>query len=314
MKTTRSLSFDDVLLRPRKTPVRSRDDVDLGTAFTRHLRLDIPLVSANMSSVTEVAMANAMAECGGLGVLHRFCSESDQREMAKAIVPPIAVALSLKQSWDVLGIDGVRVAVLDVAHAHSDEVIQAIKDWERRDGIDLMVGNIATAEAARDLCEAGADGLKVGIGPSPVCRTRDVAGAGVGQLTAVAEVAHVAQEYGVPVCADGGLATSGDIVKALAAGASTVMSGSLFVGCDESPARQVKCDDGVVRKEYFGSASGRQKEGNDYIEGSLKLVEKTGPIRDVVKRLCDGIRSGVSYGGGRTISQMQANAHFEVIH
>ena len=185
-----------------------------------------------------------------------------------------------------------------------------------------MIGNIATSEAAKDLIEAGADGLKIGIGPSPVCSTRIISGAGVPQLTAIMDVVKVAKEYDVPVTADGGMKLPGDIAKAIAAGASSIYSGTLFAGTDESPG-MIILRDGRRYKKYMGSASyesnhlrhekqnGKVKKRLDvYVEGVSSLVDYKGPVTEVIRKLSKGLQSGISYCGAKNIIEMQKNAEF----
>ena len=218
---------------------------------------------------------------------------------------------------------GVDLLVLDIAHAHSDLVIERLKELKNKFDIDVMVGNIATAEAAKDLIEAGADGLKVGIGPSAVCTTRIVAGSGIPQLTAIMDVCRVAKQDNIPVTSDGGLKHSGDVSKALAAGASTIFSGSLFAGTDETPG-MILIKDGKRFKKYHGSASYESghlrkelatgekiKERLDtFVEGVSNLVDYKGPVSEVIKGLVKGIQSGISYCGASSILEMQQNAEF----
>ncbi|MBI2665518.1 IMP dehydrogenase, partial [Candidatus Woesearchaeota archaeon] len=189
--------------------------------------------------------------------------------------------------------------------------------------IDVMAGNIATSEAARDLIEAGADGLKVGIGPSPVCSTRTISGAGVPQLTAIIDVVKVAKEFNVPVCADGGMRYPGDVVKALAAGASSIFSGSFFSGTKEAPG-MIVFKDGKRFKRYMGSASyesnherKENQEGKEhkerldvFVEGVSTLVDYKGPVTETIKNLIKGVKSGLSYCGAYTIKEMQEKAEF----
>jgi len=218
---------------------------------------------------------------------------------------------------------GADVLILDIAHCHSDYAIAVLRELKCRFAVDIMAGNIATKDAARDLIEAGADGLKVGIGPSPVCTTRIMSGAGVPQLTAIMDVAEVAKRYGVPVCADGGMKYPGDITKAIAAGASSTFSGSFYAGTDEAPGL-ILLKDGKRYKRYMGSASydsnherkeklGQQKiteRMNVFVEGVSILVDYKGTVTDVIRGLVKGLQSGISYCGGRNIAEMQANAEF----
>ncbi|MBI4983227.1 IMP dehydrogenase, partial [Candidatus Woesearchaeota archaeon] len=219
---------------------------------------------------------------------------------------------------------GADVIVLDLAHAHSDLAIHRIKELKQAyPKIDLMVGNIATGEAAREIIEAGADGVKVGIGPSPVCTTRIIAGSGIPQLTAILEVVEVARKHNIPVCADGGMKTPGDVAKAIAAGASSACSGFLFAGTQEAPGIVIM-KDGKRYKRYMGSASydsgherkevlegKRVKERLDiFVEGVSILVDYKGPVENVINGVIKGLQSAISYCGARDIGEMQQNAEF----
>ena len=218
---------------------------------------------------------------------------------------------------------GADLLVLDVAHAHSNFVIKKLKELKSKLKIDVLVGNIATKTAARDLIRAGADGLKVGIGPSPVCTTRIISGSGIPQLTAVKDVVSIAKKHKIPVCADGGMKYPGDISKAIAAGANTICSGSFFAGTDEAPG-YIIIKDGKRYKRYIGSASydsnherkeklsnKRFKEKIDvFVEGVANLVDYKGPVEEVIKSLIKGLKSGISYCGAKNIKEMQNNAEF----
>ncbi len=449
------LTFNDVLLVPKKSPLRSRTEADTRTKFTRNVFLNIPLVSSNMATVTEHKMAIAMAREGGLGAIHQFNTIEEQVEEVKKVkrstsyvienplsVPPTITVgeavkimitegvtsllvvdgeeligiftsrdylfeenldknitevmtgrdmlicapygIELQQAKEILHrhrieklplldgrklrglittkdlrkleqwpnasrdekgrlrvgaavgvkdtierskalIDaGADVIILDIAHCHSELAIQRIREFKQHfPQVDLMAGNIATAAAARDLIEAGADGLKVGIGASPVCTTRIMSGAGVPQLTAIMDVVSVAKWYDVPVSADAGMQYPGDVTKAIATGASTIYSGSFFAGTDEAPG-YIITKDGKRYKRYMGSASydsnherkenleGKKvKEKLDvYVEGVAILVDYKGSVREVIKGLVKGLQSGISYCGAWDIKGMQENAEF----
>ena len=238
----------------------------------------------------------------------------------------VAVAVGVKDTVErakALVNAGADCIVIDIAHAHSNLVIQRVKELKAAFSVDVMVGNIATADAARDLIEAGADGLKIGIGPSPVCTTRVIAGSGVPQLTAIMDVVAVAREAGVPVTADGGMKWPGDVAKALAAGASSAYSGTLFAGTDEAPG-MIILKDGKRYKKYHGSASYESthkrtehrhgkpvKERLDvFVEGVSTLVNYKGAVGDVISAIMKGVQSGMSYCGAKTIHEMWANAEF----
>lgn len=452
------LSYDDVLLVPKHSPVQSRKETDVSTQLTRALRLNMPLVSANMDTVTESKMAIAMAREGGIGIIHQFMSieeqcaevrkvkrstsyvidepltidenktveealqlmedagikgllvinyenkfagiltqrdilfETDFTKRVKDIMTPkeravtalagtrrteakalmqkykieklplldeegyirglitakdildtykykdasrdakgrllVGAAVGVKEGFlervDALLREGTDVLVVDIAHGHSDLALNTIKGIkERYPLVQLIAGNVATASGCDALIKAGADAIKVGVGPGSGCTTRIVAGAGVPQLTAVLECARVAQQFGIPVIADGGVKNSGDVAKALAAGASTVMCGSIFAGTDESPG-YVIMRNGKRYKEYRGSASydanhaRRQRETGriikeklEYVpEGVAGYVQYKGNVHEVIENLMGGFRSGMSYCGATTILEMHQHASF----
>ncbi len=448
------LTYNDVLLVPKRTPLSSRSEADVHSRFTRNIRLNVPLASANMATVTEHRIAIAMAREGGLGIVHQFGTIQEQVDEVKMVKKsttfiidnPLTVSLPLtigeavtmmkneavtsllvKQGEELVGIftsrdylfetdfkksitlvmtpkhrlitapygisleeakqilhqhrieklplmqngrvlglittqdlkklefwpqasrdakgrllvgaavgvkdsiergkalveAGADVLVLDIAHSHSDYALERLQQLKAAFSIDVMVGNIATAAAARDLIEAGADGLKVGIGPSPVCTTRMMSGSGVPQMTAIFDVVSVAKQYAIPVCADGGMKYPGDVAKAIAAGASSIFSGSFFAGTDEAPG-MIIMKEGKRYKRYMGSASydssherqeskvGKQvKERLDvFVEGVSVLVDYKGAVHDVITGLVKGLQSGMSYCGAHSILEMQEKAEF----
>ena len=326
------LTFDDVLLVPRRSSVRSRSDVSLATRITTGLALDIPIVAANMDTVCEEEMAAEMSRLGGLGVIHRFLPvavHADQVRRAKERSPGGLVGAAVGTDHDLddrpaaLVDAGVDVLVLDIAHGHADHAIDACRRLKRQfPGIDLIAGNVATAQGALDLVEAGADAVKVGVGPGGVCTTRLVAGVGVPQLSAIDDVATA--EPGVPIIADGGIRSSGDIAKALAAGADSVMIGSMFAGTRESPGEVETSAQGLV-KRHRGMASREAVEGraarsgtsvdDEYFEqrapeGVEGTVPYTGGVARLVGGLLGGLKSAMSYQDARTIAELRANASF----
>ena len=307
------ITFDDVLLVPAYSEVLPKD-VSLKTRFSKHIELELPFASAAMDTVTEAAMAIAMAKAGGIGVIHKNMPadrQADEVRKVKAAGFKVAAASGItKDAMDRVAklVDaGVDAIVLDSAHGHSKGVIDALKAVKAAfPGVDVVVGNIATAQAAKDLIAAGADALKVGIGPGSICTTRIVAGVGMPQLTAIADVAAVAGE--VPVIADGGLRYSGDIVKALAAGASCVMCGSMFAGTEEAPGEVVdgmKCYRGMgsIDAMQQGSADRYFQNGGGKLvpEGVVAKVPFKGSVADVLFQLAGGLRSGMGYTGSATI-------------
>ncbi len=465
IRPEKGLTFDDVLLVPRRSPIRSRREVDTSTWLTPSIRLHIPVVSANMDTVTEARMAIAMARAGGIGILHRFMSIEQQvrqvqevkraqgfivenpytirpdasieeaqkmldthhigglivadeegrmvgiitqrdillptpdiRQVHQAMTPAERVvsvskdvrfeearrllyehrveklpvldeegrAVGLITARDLVKLErlphitmdekgrlrvgaaiGVRegeieradalldagadVLVLDIAHGHADHCIAMLKRLRKRfPEAQIIAGNVASREGARELAEAGADAVKVGIGPGSICTTRIVTGFGVPQLTAIMDSAEGIRESGrqVPLIADGGIRNSGDMVKALAAGASTVMIGSLFAGCEEAPGAPVLRDGQKVKvvrgMASLGAAMGRwaaeraeDESAEDPVdwskvvpEGVEAVVPYRGTVSEILYQLVGGLRSGMSYGGARTIRELQENAEF----
>ena len=314
------ITFDDVLLVPAYSEVLPRE-VSLKGRFSRNIGLESPFASAAMDTVTEAPMAIAMARKGGIGVIHKnMTAEKQADEVAKVKAEGLKVAAGVGITADVLdrveklAKAGVDAIVLDSAHGHSKGVLDALKAVKAAfPALDVVVGNIATAAAAGDLIAAGADGLKVGIGPGSICTTRIVAGVGMPQLTAIADVAEVAGD--IPVIADGGLRYSGDVVKALAAGASCVMCGSMFAGTDEAPGDIVEVN-GVKMKGYRGMGSIDAMEAGSadryFQKGAKKLVPEgvvarvpyKGSVEDVIFQLEGGLRSGMGYCGAKDLEAL----------
>lgn len=315
------LTFDDVLLMPKRSDVRSRRDPSLASRLTKKLTIDTPILSANMDTITGAEMAIAMSKLGGLGILHRFATIEEQVAMvqqvkdsgAKIISASIGVGDESKPRSKALVEAGVNVITIDIAHGHSVQMIETLK-WlkDTYPDIEVIAGNLAMPDAAQDLIEAGADAIKVGIGPGSMCTTRIITGCGVPQLTAIALCAEVAQSYEVPLIADGGIKTSGDIVKAFAAGASAVMLGSMLSGTLETPG-ELKGG----RKQYRGMASkaaqvswrGGVPEGMA-AEGESTMVNVKGRAKDVVLEITGGIRSGMSYLNATSIAEIRDKAFF----
>lgn len=318
---SKGLTFDDVLLVPNKSEIRSRRIPQLKTKVTKNYSLDIPLVSANMDTVTEQAMALAMFELGGLGILHRFMSIENQCQQVAQLkqlgVTPIAASIGVtdedRQRAEALVKAGVQILTLDIAHGHSIQMIETLH-WIKKTfpQIDIIAGNVATPEAVVDLIEAGADSIKVGIGPGSMCTTRVITGSGMPQLTAIALCAEAAQAHNIPVIGDGGLKASGDIVKALAAGANCVMLGSLLAGTIETPGEikhGKKLYRGMASRSAQDSWRGGVPEGmapeGESVETSVK-----GHAKDVVLELTGGLRSGMSYLNAETLNEISTRARF----
>ena len=315
------LTFDDVLLMPKKSELRSRRDPSLRSQLTKTKFLETPIISANMDTVTEAKMAIAMNSLGGLGIIHRFMNVEQQVEHirqvaesgAKIISASIGVNTDFKERSAALVAAGVNVMTIDIAHGHSVQMMETLK-WlkDTYSNLEVIAGNLASPDAAIDLIEAGADAIKVGIGPGSMCTTRIITGCGVPQLTAIALCAQVAADYGVPVIADGGIRTSGDMVKAFAAGASTIMLGSMLSGTIETPGDIVN-----GKKQYRGMASKKAQiswRGDMPVgmapEGESTFVTVKGHVSDVLHELMGGIRSGMTYINAQTIEDMRNQALF----
>lgn len=345
------LTFDDVLLVPGYSDFQ-RSDINLSTKLTKNITVRSPLVSAPMDTVTESALAIALAKEGGVGFIHRNLAVAAQASEVKKVKDAqftvgaaIGVSEGYKERLEALILAGVDIIVLDSAHGWTNKFKDALTFIKNTyPVIDVIVGNIATFEAAEDLCKAGADGLRVGMGPGAICTTRIISGMGVPQITAVLETARAAKQHGVPVIADGGIKYSGDMVKALAAGASTVMMGSFFASCEEAPGdiqellpEQVpsrfksilKSDHKTYTfKSYRGMGSvGAMKKGTEIksedefhgksygdkaliAEGVEGLVPVKGKLKDILDQATGGIKSGMFYVGAKTIPELQEKAKF----
>jgi len=345
------LTFDDVLLIPLRTHVSSRKDVDITTPLTKSISLNLPIISANSPWCTESQLAIAMANLGGVGFIHRMCSLSQQtlelrkvksynvnkqehpnRSLDKQGRLLVGAAVGVKGDYleraQSLVDNDVDILVVDVAHGHADYTINCIKEFKNRfPDMPVIAGNVATADGVRDLrdlVDAGADTVKIGIGPGGICTTREIAGAGVPQLTAILECAKEARRMNVPIIADGGIRSSGDITKAIGAGASCVMLGSMLAGTDESAAEIIECN-GKTFKTTKGFVSlgveltlRRLNKGvigknelEEYVpEGVESTFEYTGSAEGLLLKLAGGLRSGMSYSGSSSIREFHSKARF----
>jgi len=323
------LTFDDVLLVPRRSSIRSRQDVSLRTRLSRNIEIDIPVIAANMDTVCEHEMAIAMAELGGIGIVHRFLPTQTQADEIRQVkdAGDLLVGAAVGTDHDMLDrakalvAAGVDCLVLDIAHGHSDHSIDGVRRLKDAFAdIDVIAGNVATRLGADDLVDAGADAVKVGVGPGGVCTTRLVAGVGVPQLTAIDDCTGI----DVPLIADGGIKTSGDMAKALAAGGQSVMIGSLLAGTKESPG-DVEQGPMGLRKRIRGMASFEaiearaQRHGEDvddeyFEQRAPEGVEGTVPYRGEARKLIwsmmAGLRSAMSYSNATTIPEFQRVAEF----
>lgn len=318
------LTFDDVLIVPKRSSVYSRKDVTLRTRLVGNLELDLPIISANMDTVTELEMATVMAEMGGMGVIHRFIPDPEVHAEWVSRTPGhrfMAIGVKEDDMAKIEAVEDLHGVVIDVAHGHSDRVMETIATVrERYPTLWVIAGNVATAEGAWDLLESGAHGIKVGVGPGAVCTTRIVTGAGMPQLTAILKARAALNrwwdverrkrsprvEHRPTLIADGGIRNSGDMAKALAAGADTVMVGSLFAGTDEAPGDVIR-ENGQAFKAYRGmaSAGAMQVVGADRTpEGVSTLVPHKGSVRTLIRSLDGGLRSALSYCNSASIADL----------
>src|SRR5450631_572714 len=401
-----ALTFDDVLLLPAHSEVVPAN-TNTQTQISRNIRLNIPIISAAMDTVTESHMAIALAQQGGLGIIHRNLTIDQQanevdkvkRSESGMIVDPVTMspdskvsdALDVMQKYKISGVpitlkDGKLVGILtnrdlrfetrfdipiskvmtqknlitvpvgttleqaeekvdvlaiDSAHGHQARVIEAVRRVKAKlPEVELIAGNVATFDGASDLVRAGADGVKVGIGPGSICTTRIVTGVGVPQITAIAEAARAVRDSGVPIIADGGIKYSGDISKALAAGASAVMIGSMFAGTDESPGELILYQGRTFKsyrgmgslgamaagssERYFQNSNGdastampmtmtgedSNRLGKLVPEGIEGRVPYRGSVAMIVHQMVGGLRSGMGYCGCETVPELQQKARF----
>ncbi len=318
------LTFDDVLLVPQHSAVESRSRVDLSVILDG-LRFYHPIIPANMKTIAGAKMAYACAQQGGLAILHRFMEVEEQVQIAKDIISAdgpqrFAISVGVKASdraafprfYEV----GVRTFCIDIAHGDSVQCSEMIH-WMRSEFPDLFIiaGNVATGEGARRLWEAGANVVKVGVGPGSLCTTRIETGNGVPQLSALMDVSRTQkyllelnrskpldqQRKSFPFIADGGIKSAGDVVKALCF-ADMVMAGNVFAGCVETPGNIINID-GRPHKEYVGSSTYKGK----HVEGVAAIVPCKGTFESVLNRLLDGLRSGCSYQGAHTLTELRDN-------
>lgn len=342
------LTFDDVLLIPAASDVLP-NQVALGTHLGKNLKLNIPILSASMDTVTEAPLATVMAQQGGLGVIHKNMSSDDQAHEVAAVkaaavdltetpmaavdadgqllvAAAVGVTADTFDRADKLFKAGADAIIIDTAHGHSKGVLDKIAQIrEHYPEQTLIAGNVATASGTRALFEAGVDVVKVGIGPGSICTTRVVAGVGVPQITAISDAAQVAEEYGKQIIADGGIKYSGDIVKALAAGGNAVMLGSMLAGTDEAPGETFTADDGKQYKTYrgMGSLAAMEHGSSDrYFQSNVKEEKKLvpegiegrtaykGAVADVLFQMIGGLRSGMGYTGSHTVDDLIHHAQF----
>jgi IMP dehydrogenase len=326
-----ALTFDDVLMLPRYSNILP-SNTNISLNLTNKMHLNVPFLSSAMDTVTESSMAIAMAESGGVGVIHRNLTIKKQtQEIKKVKTKKLLVGAAIgTNEEDVeraksLINNGVDLIIIDTAHGHSAKVLKVLSKVKKiSNKIPICVGNIATGEAAKKLYNSGADIIKVGIGPGSICTTRMVAGIGVPQISAIMEVKKSLNKKKIKIISDGGIKFSGDIAKALAAGADAIMMGSIFAGTDESPGKKFKIK-GKIYKQYRGMGSiGAMSSGsaNRYFQKNYKdkskfvpegvegRVEYKGSISKIIYQLQGGLRSSMGYIGAKNLNEIKKKAKF----
>ena len=326
-----ALTFDDVLMLPRFSSILP-SNTDISLKLTNNIKLKVPFLSSAMDTVTESNMAIAMAQEGGIGVIHRnLIIQKQSSEVKKVKNKKLLVGAAVgtnKEDFErakALIDSGVDLIVIDTAHGHSKKVLKTLSKLKKiKSKIPLCVGNIATGEAAKKLYNSGADIIKVGIGPGSICTTRMVAGIGVPQISAIMNVKKVLNKKNIKIISDGGIKFSGDIAKALAAGADAIMMGSIFAGTDESPGKKFKSG-GKTFKQYRGMGSiGAMSAGsaNRYFQSNFKdkskfvpegvegRVEYKGKVSKIIYQLQGGLRSSMGYIGAKSLKEINKKAKF----
>ena len=326
-----ALTFDDVLLLPRFSKVLP-SETNISLKLTNKIKLECPFLSSAMDTVTESKMAISIARNGGLGIIHRNLSIKKQcNEVLKVKKNNLFVGAAIGTSnndlirANSLVLNGVDIIVIDTAHGHSDKVLKTLSNIKKKNyKIPICVGNIATSEAAKKLYNAGADIIKVGIGPGSICTTRMVAGIGVPQITAIREVSESLKGKNVKIISDGGIKFSGDIAKAIGAGADAIMMGSIFAGTEESPGKTFRIKNKYYKK-YRGMGSiGAMSAGssNRYFQKNYKdkskfvpegvegRVEYKGNVSKIIYQLKGGLKSSMGYIGAKKLSDIKKNAKF----
>ena len=326
-----ALTFDDVLMLPKYSNILPTN-TNISLHLTKKISLKVPFLSSAMDTVTESKMAIAIAKEGGLGIIHRNLDIIKQtKEIKKVKNKKLCVGAAIGTNPEDLErarslvANGADLIVIDTAHGHSEKVLKTLTKVKKIiKKIPVCVGNIATGDAAKKLYNSGADIIKVGIGPGSICTTRMVAGIGVPQISAIMEVKKTLNKKNIKIISDGGIKFSGDIAKAIAAGADAIMMGSIFAGTDESPGKKFRSK-GKIYKEYRGMGSiGAMSSGsaNRYFQKNFKdkskfvpegvegRVEYKGKVSKIIYQLQGGLRSSMGYIGARNLSEINKKAKF----
>ena len=312
MKFKEAVTYDDMLIVPQYSDITSRSEVDIGSNLG-HREFSLPIIASPMDTVSEAEMATAMRKAGGLAVLHRYNSIAEQQDMAMQVNGQVAAAIGVTGDYlertEALIATGVDILCVDVAHGHHILMKKALEQLrnEYDNHIYIIAGNVCTLEGINDVSDWGADAVRCNIGGGSICSTRIVTGHGLPGLQTIFDCART--DRNVKIIADGGIKTSGDIVKALAAGADFVMCGSLLAGTTESPGKVISLPNNARVKEYRGMASRdaqlewRNKSSTP--EGVASYIPFKGSVLDILRDIEGGIKSGLSYTGARNLTELR---------
>jgi len=318
----KTYTFDDVLLVPQHSSLESRSEVDMTSHLDDRISLALPVISSPMDTVTETAMAVAMHAAGALGVVHRYNTAGEQSTLIQdayyAGVDNIAAAIGMTGEYlhraEELVRAGANILCIDVAHGDHVMMRDCLAQLRKNFDVHLMAGNVATLDAFERLSDWGADSVRVGIGGGSICSTRIVTGHGVPTLQSVFDISNTS--YDTKIIADGGIKTTGDMVKALAAGADFVMVGSMLAGTRQTPGQVFTNVKGESYKAYRGMASAQAQRDwrgkSSTPEGVATTIPFRGDVLDLIKDIDGGIRSGLSYTGARNLEQLRATSEFVV--
>jgi IMP dehydrogenase len=316
----RALTFDEVALVPQFNNIPSRTEPNLESWLTREIRIGIPLIAANMDTVIGEELASVLLSRGSVPIYHRFTDMAQQKAWVERYLEKTFISSGILRTDEVVELlkRGACGVCVDVAHGHSERMFHFIEEVKKAcPDKQIIAGNVCTAMAYHDLVNAGADAVKVGVGPGAACTTRMVTGFGVPQFSAIKECAEIAEKLRVPLIADGGIRGSRDVVLALAAGASSVMIGKLFALTKESAAKKRTNANGLLEAKYRGQASedfqtefyGEVKK-DTVPEGTDFWTSVSGSCEELLDELLGGLRSGMTYGGARNIKELQRKAEF----
>ena len=319
----KALTYDDVNIVPKYSELEHRSDCNLNTKITKNVELKIPVVSSPMDTVTEFEMAWTLSHLGGIGFIHRFMDIEKQSELVASMGDlKVGAAVGVTGDWferaQELINNGCNVLLIDVAHGHHKLVKNALRRLKNEisNTFEIVAGSVATSEAARQLCEWGADGIRVGVGNGSLCETRIRTGVGLPSITSILDCVSVCDNFGVPVIADGGIRNVGDACKSLGAGADCFMLGSLLSGTKETPGsieKKGQWPNEQLFKKYRGSASLDSKKSrgeNKNVEGNSKIVPYKGKIKRIIGDIRAGINSSCSYVGASNLEEYRSLVEF----